>query len=54
MNKYGANSSETKGKEGVLESQETRQTFLEDESHSVRFIYTPKHCSWINQIENWF
>lgn len=43
-----------KGKEGILQSQETRQEFLEDESHKVRFLYTPKHCSWINQIENWF
>ena len=25
--------------------------FLEDESHRIRFVYTPKHCSWLNQIE---
>ncbi len=24
------------------------------ESHSIRFLYTPKHCSWLNQIECWF
>ena len=32
----------------------TRQAFLEDETHSIRFVYTPKHCSWLNPIENWF
>jgi len=28
--------------------------FLENKSHRIRFQYTPKHCSWLNQIENWF
>ena len=31
-----------------------RMQFLEDKSHRIRFQYTPKHCSWMNQIENWF
>jgi len=22
--------------------------------HRIRFVYTPKHCSWLNQIEIWF
>ena len=32
----------------------TRKEFLEDESHCIRIIYTPKHSSWLNQIEIWF
>lgn len=43
-----------KGKEGVLKSQKSRMEFLENEGHHIRFFYTPKHCSWMNQIENWF
>lgn len=43
-----------KGKEGILKNKRTRQSFLESEEHTIRFLYTPKHCSWLNPIENWF
>lgn len=39
---------------GFLRSVKARIEFLTDSSHKVRFAFTPKHCSWMNQIEIWF
>ena len=43
-----------KGVSGILKNKKTRKEFLSREDHQIRFIYTPKHCSWLNQIECWF
>ena len=43
-----------KGKAGLLESMDTRAAFLQDPTHRIRFVYTPVHTSWLNQVEIWF
>jgi transposase len=43
-----------KGNLKNFKSMASRRAFLEEPTHRIRFVYTPKHTSWLNQIELWF
>jgi DDE superfamily endonuclease len=39
---------------GGLKAMASRASWLADVSHRIQFVYTPRHTSWLNQIEMWF
>ena len=42
-----------KGQRGILTNQRSRAASLHNPTHTIVFHYTPKHASWLNQIELW-
>jgi hypothetical protein len=37
-----------KEQSGILQSIKTRAACLSDPTHRIRFVYVPKHTSWLN------
>ena len=40
-----------KGHSGIWHSRATRAAFLQQTDHRIRFVFTPKHTSWLHQVE---
>lgn len=45
------NLGDKKKRRGIIGSVKSRRDFLRDPSHRIRFVFLPKHSSWLNQIE---
>jgi transposase len=51
-----------KGRSGILKSMPSRMKYLQgrvltdprQQQQRIRYVYTPKHCSWLNVVEGWF
>lgn len=43
-----------KGNLKNIKAMALRRTFVQEPTHRIRFVYTPKHTSWLKQIELWF
>ena len=40
--------------ESELDTRAKRRAWLEQDSRRIRFLFTPRHASWLNPIEKWF
>jgi transposase len=45
---------DAKGDLKLMKAMASRRTFLANPTHRIRFVYTPKYTSWLNQVELWF
>jgi len=45
---------DSKGNLKLMKAMASRRTFPADPAHRIRFVYTPKYASWLNQIELWY
>lgn len=43
-----------KRRRGILGNVKSRREFLTNQAHRIRFVFIPKHSSWLNQIETIF